>query len=338
MYIADAVLGLTRVSDVLDPYSKVEIVASHVIDDKITIYKYDNGTVEEVVEQIATPILYADDVTIGPRSGKVYFTDASNIPADRLTIKPKKGINKKKLKREKRVASVKQITPNYSEFRWDTLYASKLDLSRNVGSGRLLEYDPATDQVRVLLRGFNFPNGIAIMDENEEAVVFAETFGIRLYKYNIKDGSLEVLVDSKAFMGYLDGADCVVKVHGNKDVTIDNLCYAVMPSAIVPAMKFINSMPSFVNKLLRSLIMILPRTITPEIASFGGLIEVNPKTSEYRFLLDPTGQDLRFLTGVTHYQGKLYLGSLENDFIGVYDLTRENENVVVKPTGATAES
>ena len=58
LYIADGALGLLRVVDPMNPKSKVEIVASKVID---------NGQI--------TPITFADDVTIGPKTGRVYFTD-----------------------------------------------------------------------------------------------------------------------------------------------------------------------------------------------------------------------------------------------------------------------
>jgi DNA-binding beta-propeller fold protein YncE len=68
VYIADGALGLLRVVDPLNPKSKVEIVASKVMD---------GGKI--------TPITFADDVTIGPKSGRVYFTDGkTNLLVGRL--------------------------------------------------------------------------------------------------------------------------------------------------------------------------------------------------------------------------------------------------------------
>jgi hypothetical protein len=58
VYVADSVLGLTRVQNVYDPKSKVEIVASTVMD---------NGK--------ETRIFFADDLAVAPNSGMVYFTD-----------------------------------------------------------------------------------------------------------------------------------------------------------------------------------------------------------------------------------------------------------------------
>lgn len=55
LYIADAHLGLTRLSS---PGAKVELVASRVMD-----------------QGQWTQILYANDVVVGPKTGRVYFTD-----------------------------------------------------------------------------------------------------------------------------------------------------------------------------------------------------------------------------------------------------------------------
>jgi hypothetical protein len=61
LYIADAVLGLTRIKNPRDPKSKLEIVATTVMD----------GGEE-------TRIAFADDVVIGPKTGMVYFTDGTS--------------------------------------------------------------------------------------------------------------------------------------------------------------------------------------------------------------------------------------------------------------------
>jgi hypothetical protein len=58
LYIADAVLGLLRVQDPSNSDSKVEIVASEVME---------GGR--------RTRLSLADDLVIGPKTGRVYFTD-----------------------------------------------------------------------------------------------------------------------------------------------------------------------------------------------------------------------------------------------------------------------
>ena len=58
LYIADSVLGLTRIKDPHNTKSKVEIVATTV---------FDKGE--------RTRIHFADDLIVGPKTGLVYFTD-----------------------------------------------------------------------------------------------------------------------------------------------------------------------------------------------------------------------------------------------------------------------
>lgn len=56
LYFADALMGLVRIKR--DPHARIELVANKVMDDGVL-----------------TRILYADDVTVGPKTGTVYFSD-----------------------------------------------------------------------------------------------------------------------------------------------------------------------------------------------------------------------------------------------------------------------
>jgi hypothetical protein len=58
-------------------------------------------------------------------------------------------------------------------------------------------YKPESDEVDVLLSDLFFANGIGI-DKEEQYVVFAETFGIKLTKYYVageKEGTMEYIVN-----------------------------------------------------------------------------------------------------------------------------------------------
>lgn len=150
IYIADAVLGLLRVRTPLDETTKVEIVASTVVEDGQR-----------------TKLLFADDVAIGPVTGKVYFTDATNVPP-----------------------------PRSRDMTYDAMYASKVDALIAGASGRLLEYDPSTDTMNVLAKNLWFANGVGVA-QDEEYLVFAETFRLSLVKYYLKGemkGKMEYIV------------------------------------------------------------------------------------------------------------------------------------------------
>jgi hypothetical protein len=200
------------------------------------------------------------------------------------------------------------------------MYPAKLDAMKGSRTGRLLRYDPSTEEATVLARNLFFANGISV-DKDETFVLFAETFALRLVKYYLtgeKEGSMEYVVDGFPAPGYFDGVDC-----GWKGVTAEtNLCYAVHPSLVVPLQKILNKIPHPIDQWLRNLILMLPKWLAPEITAYGGITVLDAESSKVvQLLQDPDGSDIAYLTGVTVFDNKLYLGSLRNDFVAVYDLS-----------------
>ena len=268
IYIADLALGLIRVKNPEEARAKVELVASRVM-----------------VNGAWSPINYADDVAIG-KSGKVYFSDATDIAPDRFG-----GM-------------------------WDAIYTSKVDLARGGRRrGRVLEYNPETDEVRVLVSDIHFANGVSV-DKDEKFLIVSETFQARTLKYYLegpKKGALEPI--DTFFPAYTDGVDC------NQNT---GLCYVALPTS-PGAMNLIYNIPDPFDRYMRTLIMALPRSVTPKPPRFGGVVELDPgdETKEQRvvrMLLDPKGEDVPLVTGTTVQKGKLYLGFIQEDFVGVYDL------------------
>ena len=231
-------------------------------------------------------ILYANDVAIGPKTGHVYFTDSTEIAPDRIGTRS-----------------------------WDTMFAAKMDLIRGSKSGRLLKYDPSTDTVSVLASGFHFPNGVAV-DKDEQYVLFGETYTFRLQRYNLKTGQVETVVDGP-LTGFPDGLDCAWK--GISSVESEK-CYAVLISSITPLLVLIRKIPHPFDRIVRSLVLALPKSLAPPTEKYGGIVEYDPSSGTVELLQDPDGSDIGMLTGVTVHDNKLFLGSLTNDYIGLYNL------------------
>lgn len=279
LYLADAMLGLIRVQNLTtDPNSKVEIVVSKVMNDD------DDGT--------WTTINFADDLTIGPKTGRVYFTDASTV-----------------------------VPPRNLDLTIDVMYGSKVDSV--VGpSGRLLQYDPMTDHVEVLAEDLWFANGVSV-DAEESYLVVAETFRLGLIKYHLKgdlQGTMEYIVKGAPLSAYVDGVDCAWP-----GVTVDAsaypYCYVANPSLVVPAHKVIWKLPPPLDWMAKTIILFFPKELTPHTQPYGGVSIVDGVNSVLvNVIQDPTGQDIGHITGVTVHDNRLYLGSLENNFIGVYHL------------------
>jgi sugar lactone lactonase YvrE len=127
------------------------------------------------------------------------------------------------------------------------MYSSILELIRGgKGSARLLEYDPSTDQVHVFACYLIFANGLSVMDADETALLVAETFGISIHKYHLQgplEGTMEVIVPGKPLPGYLDDVDCIWSSSNGKTKK-KNICYAVMPSLIIPTHKKLKCLPT----------------------------------------------------------------------------------------------
>ena len=95
---------------------------------------------------------------------------------------------------------------------WDVMDASRLELLRGP-SGRLLQYDPSTDEVTVLARDLYFANGVAVA-EDESYLVFVETFYSRvtkLYLQGEKQGMTEYLIDGHPSPACKWSLVCVLK-------------------------------------------------------------------------------------------------------------------------------
>ncbi|MCE3262128.1 MAG: Strictosidine synthase, conserved region [Pseudoduganella sp.] len=108
-----------------------------------------DGSVSLLTNSVdGTPVRFADAVTVAA-SGKVYFTDAST-----------------------------RFGPAPGE---DTVHAATLDIIEQTSTGRVLEYDPATQGTRVVASGFSFANGIAASNDGQHLLV-AESGKYRLWK------------------------------------------------------------------------------------------------------------------------------------------------------------
>lgn len=125
-----------------------------------------------------------------------------------------------------------------------------------------------------------------------------------------------------------DGIDCAsTKISGEEKV----ICFAVIIAYIVPAQKLIWKLPNPIDIFASMLLLNMPRTIVPKTEPYGGILMLDPEASAtdghasnravLRLIQDPTGKDITHLTGITVQEKKLYLGSLKNDFVGVYDIS-----------------
>jgi sugar lactone lactonase YvrE len=223
-----------------------------------------DGAVRVVVSEVAgTKIGLADDLDIAT-DGRIYFSDA---------------------------------TTKFSGPNRRTLEASLLEILEHQGTGRLLEYDPATGQTQVLYDGIVFANGVA-MSHDQRSVLVNETGSyrvLRVWRDGPARGRAEPLID--ALPGFPDNI-----TRGR-----DGRYWIALVSPRNALVDRLASRP-FVRKIVQR----LPEFIKPKPVHYGHVIAVNDSGRVVADLQDPSGK-LPMLTSALEVPGPpgyLYLGSL----------------------------
>lgn len=226
-----------------------------------------DGAIRVVASTVAgTPIRLADDLDVAS-DGRVYFSDAST----------------------------RFHPPAYT-----ALSASLLEILEHQGTGRLIEYDPATGLTRVLYDGLVFANGVAI-SHDQRSVLVVETGSYRVLRVRRdgpERGSAEPFVDG--LPGFPDNI-----TRGQ------NGWYWI--ALVSPRNALVDRLSA--RPFWRSVVQRLPGFIRPKPKNYGHIVAVNDSGRVVADLQDPAGR-LPMLTSALEVPpsagvpGFLYLGSL----------------------------
>ena len=242
-----------------------------------------DGSVTVLADRIGDdPILYADAVVVAA-DGRMIFTDASR---------------------------------RFSPVELGTFDAALLDIMEHSCTGRVLEYQPATRQVRLIIGGLCFPNGVAL--SGDQAHVFiAETGEYRVWKVDVRAADL----DARAIAGDAQHPQARV-ILANLPGFPDNLTRSAEGRLWTG---FTKPRSPVIDKLagkpwLRAMSLRLPKSMWPVPPAYGHVIAFDEDGRVVADLQDPTGR-LPETSGVTEYQGDLYVQSLHADALGVLPAT-----------------
>ena len=167
--------------------------------------------------------------------------------------------------------------------------------------GRLLRYDPASRRTTVLLRDLYFANGVAL-SRGEDFVLVNETYRYRTRRYWLtgpRAGASDVFLDN--LPGFPDNLD------GNRKGSFWMALFTVRN----PIADRLHPHP-----WAKSLLAKLPRFTWPRPKPYGLVLEVDESGRILRSLHDPGGRRVRHLTTAREHDGYIYLGSLDQDWIG----------------------
>lgn len=183
-------------------------------------------------------------------------------------------------------------------------YGRKLILEMRAQGG-LHVYDPASKQVKTLIDGTYFGNGI-VLSQDETFLLITETTKYRVLKYWLKgekEGESEVIVDN--LPGFPNGISRAPDGHfwlGFTTVRNDAL------DKIHP------------NKGMKKLVYALPEWMQPKQELFGMVMKISKQGEILEALYDPSGEKVPEAGAVKEFGGNLYLGGDVVGYISRYEL------------------
>ena len=232
------------------------------------------GKITVLADQVdGAPIRYADAVVVAS-DGTIYFSDAST---------------------------------RFAPAAWGgTFEASILDIIEQSCTGRLLAYDPASRQTRIVATGLSFANGVAL-SQDERFLFVNETGRYRVWKISVAANDLDVRQDSPLAAVLLDN------LPGYPDNLMCGLDGKIWLGFAKPRNATVDKLAD--QPFLRKLTLRLPRFLWPVPQPYG---HVEAFTEDGRIvadLQDPTGAYPE-TTAVTETRNRLYVQSLHAKSIG----------------------
>lgn len=185
------------------------------------------------------------------------------------------------------------------------LHHYKADAIEHRPHGRLLAYDPRTKNTNTLLDGLYFANGVALSSK-QNFVLVNETWKyrvLRLWLKGPKKGNVDVFVDG--LPGFPDG------ISNNGKGTF----WIALISPRDKVLDFTADKP-----ILRKVIMRLPEVLKPAPKTHAIVLGYNEDGELIHNLQDPRGVNFSIISSARQYGNTLYLGSLEETAIGLFQL------------------
>ena len=176
-----------------------------------------------------------------------------------------------------------------------------LDFFEGSRTGRLLRYDPATQQTNVMMDGLFFANGVTL-GPSEDYVLVNETGMGRVHRLWLKGekaGQQDVFIDE------LPGTPDNIRFDG------ENTFWIAMPS-LRASLDSLATLPR-----LRALLSYLPIQWLEAAAQPASFVIGVSLEGEVIHNLQDQDNAFHYITGVTPCGDTLYLGSLETEAIGI---------------------
>jgi sugar lactone lactonase YvrE len=236
------------------------------------------GKVSMLTESVNNdPIRYADAVVVA-KNGKMYLSDAS---------------------------------ARFSPKEWGgTFEASILDILEQSSTGRILEYDPATQSTRVVAKGISFANGVTL-SQDEQNLFVNETGKYRVWKIAVTAKNLDV--SSLAAQPSAQASVFLDNLPGYPDNLLRGQDGKIWLGFAKPRNPTVDALAQ--KPWLRSLTLRLPRALWPIPKAYGHVMAFTEDGKVVADLQDPSGAYPE-TTAITETKDRLYVQSLHAHGLG----------------------
>ncbi|XP_010082212.1 PREDICTED: adipocyte plasma membrane-associated protein, partial [Pterocles gutturalis] len=172
--------------------------------------------------------------------------------------------------------------------------------------GRLLEYDTVTKEVKVLMVGLRFPNGVQLSSA-EDFVLVQETTMARIRRYYVSGlmkGGADMFVEN------LPGLPDNIRLSSSGGYWV--ALAAVRPNPGFSWLDFLAEKP-WIKRMIFKLLS--QETVTKFVPKYSLVVELSETGSYRRSFHDPTGVTVAYISQAHEHNGYLYLGSFRSPFI-----------------------
>lgn len=239
----------------------------------------DDGAVSVLADHLGTdPILFADAVVVAG-NGRIYFTDA---------------------------------TQHFDPRELGTFDAALLDVMEHSCTGRVLEYQPSTRALRVVMVGLCFPNGVALSGDQSQ-IFIAETGEYRIWKVDVTAEALDAQAVARRPVNP-QAMVILANLPGFPDNLTRDADGRLWTGFTKPRSNVIDALSN--RPWLRAMSLRLPKSLWPVPPAYGHVIGFDEDGRVVADLQDPGGR-IPETSGVTARDGVLYVHSLHGDAFGV---------------------
>ena len=175
--------------------------------------------------------------------------------------------------------------------------------------GGLYSYNPETEEIKTLIEGTYFGNGVVI-SKDQDYLLMVETTKYRVIKYwlsGTKAGQTEIFIDN--LPGFPNGIS----------IREDGSYWLGFSTKRNEALDKMHS-----KKGMKKIIYGLPEFMQPKAEPFGMVMNVSEEGEIIESLFDPHGTILPEAGAVKEFNGYLYIGGDVLPYIGKYKLDTIN--------------